>query len=90
MDERDEDSVSSGEVSNVGVSSQCCPDRATNPAHKNGRRFQLLQMLILPFIPILALILQTSFSLKEILYYHEEVSSIGMQVRNISNITFSH
>lgn len=82
MKDEDQDSLSSDEVSNVGVSSQCCPDRAANPAYKNGRRFQLLQMLILPFIPILALILQTSFTLKEILYYHQEVSAIEMQVRN--------
>uniref|UniRef100_A0A1B6MQA4 guanylate cyclase n=1 Tax=Graphocephala atropunctata TaxID=36148 RepID=A0A1B6MQA4_9HEMI len=80
MKDRDQDSVSSDEVSNVGVSSQCCPDKAANPAYKNGRRFQLLQMLILPFIPILALILQTSFTLRDILYYHQEVSAIEMQV----------
>ncbi|XP_054287526.1 uncharacterized protein LOC129003258 [Macrosteles quadrilineatus] len=67
-------------VSNVGVSSQCCPDRAANPAYKNGRRFQELQMLILPFIPILALICQTIYYLQDVLVYHEEVSAVEMQV----------
>lgn len=82
MKDSDRESVSSDEVSYVGVRGQCCPDKAANPAYKNGRRLQLLQMLILPFIPILALILQTGFSLKDIIYNRQEVSAIEMQVSN--------
>ncbi|XP_033328040.1 uncharacterized protein LOC117221307 isoform X1 [Megalopta genalis] len=54
--------------------------RATDPAHRRGRRIQLLQMLILPFIPILALIVQTANTLHDILIYRQEVSDIESQV----------
>jgi hypothetical protein len=42
--------------------------------------FLLLQMIILPFIPILALIVQTSVSLKEVMMHRAEVSAIEDQV----------
>lgn len=38
-------------------------------------------MIILPFIPILALIVQTSLTLNEILIYRMESSDIEAQVR---------
>jgi hypothetical protein len=37
-------------------------------------------MIILPFIPILALLIQTSFSLYDILQYRSEVNEIESQV----------
>lgn len=40
-------------------------------------------MIILPFIPILALLLQTSFSLYDILQYRSEVNEIESQVNII-------
>jgi hypothetical protein len=72
-------SVSSEDVSYVGVRGQCCV-KAANPAYKRGRRLQLMQMLVLPFIPILALIIQTAITLHEILIYRQEVSDIEAQV----------
>ncbi|XP_069680500.1 uncharacterized protein [Periplaneta americana] len=72
-------SVSSEDVSYVGVRGQCCV-KAANPAYKRGRRLQLLQMLVLPFIPILALIVQTAITLHDILIYRQEVSDIEAQV----------
>ncbi|KZC06433.1 Atrial natriuretic peptide receptor 1 [Dufourea novaeangliae] len=57
-----------------------CWARATDPAHRRGRRIQLLQMLVLPFIPILALIVQTANTLHDILIYRQEVSDIESQV----------
>lgn len=72
-------SVSSEDISYVGVRGQCCV-KAANPAYKRGRRLQLLQMLVLPFIPILALIIQTAISLHDILIYRQEVSDIEAQV----------
>jgi hypothetical protein len=54
--------------------------KAANPAYKRGRRLQLLQMLVLPFIPILALIVQTAITLHDILIYRQEVSDIEAQV----------
>ncbi|PSN45952.1 hypothetical protein C0J52_16534 [Blattella germanica] len=78
-------SVSSEDVSNVGVRGQCCV-KASNPAYKRGRRLQLLQMLILPFIPILALIVQTGITLKDIIIYRQEVSDIEGQVRSYNYV----
>ena len=72
-------SVSSEDMSYVGVRGQCCV-KASNPAYKRGRRLQLLQMLVLPFIPILALIVQTAIALRDILTYRQEVSDIEAQV----------
>ncbi|XP_023724757.1 uncharacterized protein LOC111873908 isoform X2 [Cryptotermes secundus] len=72
-------SVSSEDVSYVGARGQCCV-KAANPAYKRGRRLQLLQMLVLPFIPILALIVQTAITLHDILIYRQEVSDIEAQV----------
>lgn len=40
-------------------------------------------MIILPFIPILALLIQTSFSLYDILQYRNEVNEIESQVNII-------
>lgn len=40
-------------------------------------------MIILPFIPILALLIQTSFSLYDILQYRSEVNEIESQVNII-------
>lgn len=60
-----------------------CWARATDPAHRRGRRIQLLQMLVLPFIPILALIVQTANTLHDILIYRQEVSDIESQVREL-------
>lgn len=41
---------------------------------------RILQMIILPFIPILALIVQTSLTLQEILEYRADVADIETQV----------
>ncbi|KAH8372128.1 hypothetical protein KR093_010123, partial [Drosophila rubida] len=72
-------SISSEDISNGG-SGRCCSAAARNPAIKTGRRLQLMQMIILPFIPILALIVQTSLTLQEILEYRADVADIETQV----------
>ncbi|XP_002074778.3 uncharacterized protein LOC6652499 [Drosophila willistoni] len=72
-------SISSEDISNGG-SGKCCSAAARNPTIKTGRRLQLMQMIILPFIPILALIVQTSVSLQEILEYRADVADIETQV----------
>jgi hypothetical protein len=74
-------------MSYAGVRWQCCV-KASNPAYKRGRRLQLLQMLVLPFIPILALIFQTAIALRDILTYRQEVSDIEAQVCYTDMITF--
>ncbi|XP_017835379.1 uncharacterized protein LOC108594751 [Drosophila busckii] len=72
-------SISSEDISNGG-NGRCCSAAARNPAIKTGRRLQLMQMIILPFIPILALIVQTSLTLQEILEYRVDVAGIETQV----------
>jgi len=49
-----------------------------------------LQMIILPFIPILALIVQTSLTLQEILEYRADVADIETQVCNKAEQTTSN
>ncbi|XP_018346873.1 PREDICTED: uncharacterized protein LOC108751280 [Trachymyrmex septentrionalis] len=74
-------SLSSDDVSGTKANrKKSCWARATDPAHRRGRRIQLLQMLVLPFIPILALIVQTANTLHDILIYRQEVSDIETQV----------
>ncbi|OAD54421.1 Atrial natriuretic peptide receptor 1 [Eufriesea mexicana] len=74
-------SLSSDDVSATKANrKKSCWARATDPAHRRGRRIQLLQMLVLPFIPILALIVQTANTLHDILIYRQEVSDIETQV----------
>ncbi|XP_015606868.1 receptor-type guanylate cyclase daf-11 isoform X2 [Cephus cinctus] len=74
-------SLSSDDVSGTkNNKKKSCWARATDPAHRRGRRIQLLQMLVLPFIPILALIVQTANTLHDILIYRQEVSDIETQV----------
>uniref|UniRef100_A0A0C9QND4 guanylate cyclase n=1 Tax=Fopius arisanus TaxID=64838 RepID=A0A0C9QND4_9HYME len=73
-------SLSSDDVSATKSRNKSCWARATDPAHRRGRRIQLLQMLVLPFIPILALIVQTANTLHDILIYRQEVSDIETQV----------
>lgn len=45
-----------------------------------GRRIQMAQMIILPFIPIVALIIQNVLSLWTVLEYQKEVGDIDKQV----------
>lgn len=80
-------SLSSDDVSATKTNrKKSCWARATDPAHRRGRRIQLLQMLVLPFIPILALIVQTANTLHDILIYRQEVSDIETQVIQKLNV----
>jgi hypothetical protein len=72
-------STSSEDISG-SIEGHCCSAEARNPAIKSGRQLQLLQMIILPFIPILALIVQTSVSLNEVILHRAEVAEIEEQV----------
>lgn len=71
-------SLSSEDVSQA-PRGYCCA-KSTNPADGRGRKLHLLQMLVLPFIPILALIVQTSVLLNNIMTYRNEVMEIDTQV----------
>lgn len=80
---KEEDSVSEmskiSETPTEGFNGLCCPD-AGNPMYKRNRRFQLTQMIILPFIPILALIVQTTMSLQYLLEYRNDIEDVETQV----------
>nr|XP_022905172.1 uncharacterized protein LOC111417189 isoform X2 [Onthophagus taurus] len=69
--------ISSDDVSQLSKN-YCCTK--SNPAHGTGRMIHLFQMLVLPFIPILALILQTSLILHKIVLERQEVMDIDAQV----------
>ncbi|XP_074039718.1 uncharacterized protein [Leptinotarsa decemlineata] len=71
-------SVSSEDVSQA-PKGYCCA-KSFNPADGRGRKIHLMQMLILPFIPIMALIIQTSVLLDNILTTRSEVMEIENQV----------
>ncbi|XP_053698462.1 uncharacterized protein LOC128745413 [Sabethes cyaneus] len=76
-------SVSSEDVSMATANwhgKGCCSAEAKNPAFKRGRQIQLLQMIVLPFIPILALIVQTSYEMIDIVSYRMEATEIEVQV----------
>ncbi|XP_058462598.1 uncharacterized protein LOC131437324 isoform X2 [Malaya genurostris] len=76
-------SVSSEDVSTATANwhgKGCCSAEAKNPAFKRGRQIQLMQMIILPFIPILALIVQTSYEMIDIVSYRMEATEIEGQV----------
>uniref|UniRef100_A0A8D8X065 guanylate cyclase n=1 Tax=Cacopsylla melanoneura TaxID=428564 RepID=A0A8D8X065_9HEMI len=80
----DEDSLSNWSLSSAETAynfpsnqkTTFCPGDKT-PAYDRSRR---LQLLVLPFIPIVALIVQTSIALNEILDYRNEVMAIEEQV----------
>ncbi|XP_063917238.1 uncharacterized protein LOC135132949 isoform X2 [Zophobas morio] len=71
-------SLSSEDVSQA-PRGYCCA-KSANPADGKGRKLHLLQMLVLPFIPIMALIVQTAVILNNIMIYRQEVMDIENQV----------
>jgi hypothetical protein len=79
---RDTEKGARGVCGMCGVGGHCC---STNPELKRGRRLQLLQMLALPFVPILALITQNAFTLRDIVTNRHEVTEVDRQVYNIFN-----
>lgn len=51
-----------------------------NPVTKTGQRLYMVHMLLLPFLPITALILQNATTLSNLLHYQREVERIGAKV----------
>ena len=65
------------ESSLVSVNTGCFH---VSPATKRGKRLQLLQMLLLPFIPIAALIVQNCFTMNQAIKAQREATTIEHQV----------
>lgn len=53
---------------------------AVNPVTKTGQRMYMMHMLLLPFLPITALIMQNSIAMGDLLTYQREVATIGSKV----------
>ena len=52
-----------------------------NPSTPSGQKFFILHMLVLPLIPITALVIQNSVTMNTLLGYQSRVSTIRRQVR---------
>ena len=57
-----------------------------NPTTPNGQKFFILHMLVLPLIPITALVIQNSVTMNTLLGYQNRVSTIRRQVRGAMEI----
>ncbi|XP_053640930.1 uncharacterized protein [Cherax quadricarinatus] len=57
-----------------------------NPVSRKGRALHLLQMLVLPFIPIVALITQNCIAMSNALRNQAAVSSVAVQVQHAVDI----
>ena len=53
-----------------------------NPSTPSGQKFFILHMLVLPLIPITALVIQNSVTMNTLLGYQSRVSTIRRQVHN--------
>ena len=76
-------SISSEDISQSSKTMCCTKD---NPAEGRGRKMHLLQMIILPFIPSVALIAQTGLILNNIVLHRQEVREIEAQVGAVKNV----
>jgi hypothetical protein len=52
-----------------------------DPSSKTGKRIYLLQMIILPFIPIAALIVQNLCTMVSVALANRDAAAINKQVR---------
>ena len=57
-----------------------------NPTTPSGQKFFILHMLVLPLIPITALVIQNSVTMHTLLGYQSRVSTIRRQVRGAMEI----
>jgi len=57
-----------------------------NPTTPRGQKFFILHMLVLPLIPITALVIQNSVNMNTLLGYQNRVSTIRRQVRGAMEI----
>ncbi|XP_012274862.1 uncharacterized protein LOC105696740 [Orussus abietinus] len=79
--------LSPDEVSTVeGVRAKSTLSRGADPASLYGRRIQLPQMLVLIFIPILVLSIQTCGTFCDILAYKQEMTDLETQITRAAQL----
>jgi len=61
-------------------------ENMTSSLQKKGRQIQTAPLLILPFIPIVALIIQNTISLCSVLQYQREVEDVDRQVTAAADV----
>ena len=66
------------ESSVLSVGTGCC---SFNPASGSGKRWHQSQMLLLPLLPIAALIAQNCWSMMDIIIYQSEMKELRRQVK---------
>ena len=57
-----------------------------NPTTQTGQKFFILHMLVLPLIPITALVIQNSVTMNTLMGYQARVSAVRRQVRGAMEI----
>ncbi|XP_040569888.1 uncharacterized protein [Lepeophtheirus salmonis] len=57
-----------------------------NPVTKTGQRLYMIHMLLLPFLPIAALIIQNAITLSDLLQYQKEVQNSGVKVDGATHL----
>nr|XP_040578040.1 uncharacterized protein LOC121126774 isoform X2 [Lepeophtheirus salmonis] len=77
VDEEEANESFEGTISRYGIFN-------INPVTKTGQRLHMIHMLLLPFLPIAALIIQNTTALFELMHYQKEVTWIGKQVDGVT------
>lgn len=57
-----------------------------NPVTKTGQRLYMIHMLLLPFLPISALIIQNAIALVDLLRYQTEIQTSGEKVDGATHL----
>ena len=78
LSEPTEKGSENADTSVVSVKTGCC---SFNPVSGSGKRWHQSQMLLLPFVPIAALIAQNCWSMFNIIVYQGEMKELRRQVR---------
>ena len=71
----------------VTVRTGCC---SLNPVSGTGKRWHQSQMLLLPFVPILALIAQNCWSMMNIIIYQTEMKDLRRQVYKLTILSVTY
>ena len=82
----DEDELASYDASQKALANVQAGFCQLNPVTKTGQRLYMAHMLLLPFLPISALIIQNAITLKDLLHYQREVQQSGEKVDGATHL----